>query len=759
MKKLYQIICCILLICTSFLFYSCPDVLEELSSTTDPTSDPTTNPTTPTTEPSTPTTPVVVPVDLFTEEKNPEPYSSRTENLNFIFNNEKLATTTIRIKQSEWNTLLSNYDANSRNENYVHADFQFAQDSTTWTLLDCGFRLRGNTSRIRPQNEAGEYQQSHFKVDFEEFLTDDEERKMSGCMKGIILKRFKDDPTYVREVYGYDLFRRNNIWISPRAGYTKLVIQIVDDVNNGDTKSINYGVYATVEEINKQFLKERAADNQLTNNKGDLWKCTYAKQGASFESSHATDDTLFGVEEISLNEDDSDRFDYDLKTNEDELSTATTTFQSFISELNALDTSTDEDIAATKAWFEENMDIDLFLRTYAINVTLGMWDDYWGNMNNFYFYFDEGGKAYFIPYDYDNILGVSCSGICDDAGTKNPLEWGPLDDTRPLMQKIMAVPDFLSKYKEYLLEYSDSDSYFDAASSKTRIQKWQNMVKDYIACDTNTEGAYHELDDFPATWSPTNFYKLLSGGLGTNFFTTRQKIIKAAYDGETLTTTITFDANGGEFNFDITNYTLELEPDINLNDYVCTKSGSIFSCWKDEDGNVVNVSGFDDLSLKATYIESDDWVYSFDDTDNPTEITFKFDPTNFDFENFWYGDKDNNWVENKTNNNYQIEDIKKVFLAGDFNWNSPLDEVYAKHDTFTKQADGTYTYTVNLGEANVKYDTNIGIGDVFKFVVIFDEDKLYHDWFGADDEKYNYPVSVTYKSTDDNDESFVIKLY
>ena len=75
-------------------------------------------------------------------------------------------------------------------------------------------------------------------MDFEEWTDDD--KKLANSMKGIILKRFKNDPTYVREVYGYNLFRENGVWISPRASYTRLVIQIVDDLdldNDGNTNT------------------------------------------------------------------------------------------------------------------------------------------------------------------------------------------------------------------------------------------------------------------------------------------------------------------------------------------------------------------------------------------------------------------------------------------------------------------------------------------------------------------------------------------
>jgi spore coat protein CotH len=70
------------------------------------------------------------------------------------------------------------------------------------------------------------------------------------------------------------------------------------------------------------------------------------------------------------------------------------------------------------------MDVNLFLKTYAVNVTVGMWDDYWSNSNNYYFYFDAAGKFYFIPYDYDNTLGTSL--LMTDSGIQDPLNWGKM---------------------------------------------------------------------------------------------------------------------------------------------------------------------------------------------------------------------------------------------------------------------------------------------------------------------------------------------
>ena len=62
------------------------------------------------------------------------------------------------------------------------------------------------------------------------------------------------------------------------------------------------------------------------------------------------------------------------------------------------------------------------LKTYAVNVMVGMWDDYWNNSNNFYFYFDGVKKILFHSYDYDNTLGTSL--LMTDSGIQNPLILG-----------------------------------------------------------------------------------------------------------------------------------------------------------------------------------------------------------------------------------------------------------------------------------------------------------------------------------------------
>ena len=589
-----------------------------------------------------------------TEEKNPK-YDSRTKALDAIFNPDVLGQMVLVIDRSEWNKHLEYCDIDIEHEESVIAKgFYFAKDSKQWFFKDIGFRIRGNTSRRKPQDSAGNYIQSHFALDFEEWLTDEDkaanlDKKLAKSMRGVILKRFKDDSTYSREIYGYNLFRKNGIWIAPRAAYTTLKIQIVDDLDldkDGDTEefeTVDYGVYEMIEEIKKPFLKERTTQEgggKLNQNSGNLWKCTWKGCKPNFvtEETNAWGQTHIGEESIEPVKDangkvvqfDKETFTYDYK-GDNTLAEGKTQLLAFMEELNNLpncnDGNNDEaDIAIIKEFYTNKMDGDLFLRTYAINVILGMNDDYWVNTNNFYFYFDTDGKAYFIPYDYDNILGVSCVSNFD-VGTKNPMEWGSLTDGQhPLIQKILQVPEYMQAYKTYLDLYSNEQSYFDDDKSIAQITKWQSMIQNYInSPDLKYKDTTSSFEDKVADWCRDNCdvdYKIYTPS-SLNYFTVRQKAIKAYLNPSSEKLTLTINAGEGTFESGNKTMTCEFRSLDTIKDimeqnnigiqqtdyanisYAYEKDGYYYypDCFVDEKGNKVAISTvlFDSIVLNVKY--------------------------------------------------------------------------------------------------------------------------------------------------------------
>lgn len=97
------------------------------------------------------------------------------------------------------------------------------------------------------------------------------------------------------------------------------------------------------------------------------------------------------------------------------------------------------------------------------------------------------------------------------------------------MEKLLKVPEYLSLYKKYLVEYSDLESGFEALKSQKRINEWQQMIEPYIKSPdlTYVESATTDhFEDSVAMWCHNYNYKLLSGDETNNYFMAKTKAIK-----------------------------------------------------------------------------------------------------------------------------------------------------------------------------------------------------------------------------------------
>ncbi|MCL1867579.1 MAG: CotH kinase family protein [Paludibacter sp.] len=452
------------------------------------------------------------------EPETQKPDTIKTElNSDYLFDMQTVSEIRIDVEPSDWNDFLSYFDQNPYNEECVPAKFTYKKGGQTFVLNRVGLRMRGNTSRRRPEGGYGQlhnaqnpdWHHCHFVVKFGEY-----EKNALFCENDrITLKWHKDDAAYCREIYCYDLFRRFGVYTAPRVAYTRLTINV-----KGDPNPAYFGVYVLLEGINDSFVENRKKSGHFVSHSGNLWKANW---GANLSPSSMADN-LIGVEKVSLNAAESESFVYDLKTNKKQLDIARTQLKNFVNNMNPLPSGS----AQLKSYLEERVEIDLFLRAYAVNVMVGMWDDYWNNTNNYYFYFDGDGKFYFIPYDYDNTLGTSH--LMSNAGTQNMLEWGDLSGERMLMRKIMSIPEYKEKYKSYIKELAQNNELFKTEGSIARINTWHSMISQYIANDTGEDMA---IIDKPANWGNCPFYRIFSGNEngGTNgdanFFKSKIKSI------------------------------------------------------------------------------------------------------------------------------------------------------------------------------------------------------------------------------------------
>ena len=446
-------------------------------------------------------------VDFEAAEPNVKPVNpgAVADGLAYIFDLTALPEIHIKVSVEEWNRLLTLYDQDQNTDEYIHVDATFTKNGEQHAFTDAGLRLRGNTSRRRPEGNGGEmhkkdnadWHHCHFMLNLRKFVKDDA-HELGGVRK-IHLKWSKDDPTYVREMYCYNLFRRYGIEAGLRTSYSRLWIHV-----EGDQKEAYYGVYEMLEAVDEEYLKNRlelfgSADH-------NLWKCGYPA------GLNDTNDNNFWSDE----EAGTTNRPYVLKTNTENFAAAKAQLVDFILKLNG---KTGDSF---KTWIQQVTDVELLLKTYAVNVAVGMWDDYWCNQNNYYIYFNSSDKYdykfFFIPYDYDNTLGTSS---IIDAGRQDPLNWG--DNGRKLIRKILDYPEWRAIYVKALNELCSSDELFKMEGSVKRVKGWQELISPYISNDT---GEDMKIEDKPASWGNHSEYRVMDTG-SNNFFKVKASSIPA----------------------------------------------------------------------------------------------------------------------------------------------------------------------------------------------------------------------------------------
>lgn len=436
-----------------------------------------------------------------TPEKPTPDKPSTGDGLSYIWDFDVIPEITISLTPEEWQRLLTTYDKDNKTKAYFHCDVTYKKGDDVWNITNAGVRLRGNTSRRRPesgthQTEGADWHHCHFGLNLRKFEKD-KDHEINGIRK-MTLKWFNNDPTYIREPFCFDLFNRAGIWTASRICYARVWIHI-----QGDTKPAYFGIYSLIEPYDNKYIARKK--EQFGSTDGNLWKCNYTANGpADLRSTNAN----FG-EDDNIHE-----YTYSLQETVGTFEDAKAQLQDFIAKLNG---KSDESF---KKWISEVCDVELLMRTYAVNVAVGMWDDMWNNGNNYYLYFNSldklNYKVFFIPYDYDNTLGTS---NCYDPAKQNPTQWGGMGK---LMERLIRIPEFKQIYVDELKRLvAPGNGLMDYDSATNRIKDWQKRISDFVPNDT---GEDMSIKDEAASWSNCH-YRLL--GTSNNYFIEKAKTINS----------------------------------------------------------------------------------------------------------------------------------------------------------------------------------------------------------------------------------------
>jgi hypothetical protein len=249
------------------------------------------------------------------------------------------------------------------------------------------------------------------------------------------------------------------------ANLAKFIIRIDDEV-------IQTSLYTVIEGMDEEFIR-RSLQEEPTKEVGDLYKVIYpgtleplypnnyyfiAQDYPSYPNQSIQ---TFGLRDTDLNM----RPTYGKETNEE-----TDDYQNlmtFTQQLNALSGS------ELKAYLDQSVNIDTWIRTLAISYYLGNPDDYRSNANNYYLYFDFDDKLTYIPFDFDWSMGQHWSMANYSLGF-DIYDWSDPYLPAPFVTKVLEIEEYQQLYEFYLKQFVD-DQTFSNESFNSLFTTYKNI--------------------------------------------------------------------------------------------------------------------------------------------------------------------------------------------------------------------------------------------------------------------------------------------
>ncbi|KAF9217575.1 hypothetical protein CPC16_007543 [Podila verticillata] len=138
-------------------------------------------------------------------------------------------------------------------------------------------------------------------------------------------------------------------------------------------------------------------------------------------------------------------------------------------------------VADPIAFWNKHLNLDIFLKSMAMEYLTGSWDSYWYSGSNYQFYNDPvTGQWTWLPTDFDDTFGVSFKGKIESYRAipkKNDQGF-----ESPLAQKlIIETPQINARFEQIL---KDIVSYVFKPSALTpRLDAYKKMIQEDVAWD------------------------------------------------------------------------------------------------------------------------------------------------------------------------------------------------------------------------------------------------------------------------------------
>jgi spore coat protein H len=297
------------------------------------------------------------------------------------------------------------------------------------TIEGAGCKKKGQTT-LRPLAEKPSFS---VKLDVTDTTAD-----VDGIEK-IVLNNTVMDPTFLSEPMTYALYDRAGI-AAPRTSHAVVTF-------NGTVK----GIYVVVEGVDKDFLRDHFDDGE-----GNLYEGPW--------------DFPMGADAADLKDEDEGR-------TRDDLAAFT-------------DAVMDADDASLEQAIEEHIDLDAFLTSVAVDMSVLAWDGYAITAWNWYLYRNPGTNKFVMlphgadwPYWHDDV----------DPFFPGFQPWGEEYPPGFLAERAVAAPGLSSRYRARLREVRDEA--FDVDTMLEQIDAIADVIH---KADVGVDVLHDEVSAFDA---------------------------------------------------------------------------------------------------------------------------------------------------------------------------------------------------------------------------------------------------------------------
>ncbi|MDX1699533.1 MAG: CotH kinase family protein, partial [Melioribacteraceae bacterium] len=360
-----------------------------------------------------------------------------------VYDDSEVAVIKITMDQNDLEWMFSNSHSDSMHLARVH----FKNSQIDEIVDSVGIRIRGNTSR--------ESFKKSLKLSFNTFIRGGK----FYSLEKLNLNGEHNDPSIARSKICWDFFNAIGIK-SSRAAHAAVYMN-----------DQYYGLYISVEHIDENFVSKNYDDDT-----GNLWKCLFGAD-LNYISSDPNSYKIGSVENRV----------YDLKTNR-----SADDYSKLAELIDFINNSDHQDF---QQQISQKINLLETLQYFAFNILSGSWDDYWALSNNYYLYHEPSYDIFhLIPYDYDNTFGISW--FETDWASVSPYTFGKVvDGPRPLIEKILEVPEFHNLYTHILTFFTEIR--FETSLAGNRINDLKNLITPWAMNDTYRVGDYgFSIDDF-----------------------------------------------------------------------------------------------------------------------------------------------------------------------------------------------------------------------------------------------------------------------